>query len=69
LEGITAIKVADAWEAVVGSLQEKEVSILNAESYALAKVPSSHAEATNIVLSADSQGRAKPISLMLKPRA
>ncbi len=60
LEGIhPPIKVADAWEAVVGSLQEKEVSILNAESYALAKVPSSHAEATNIVLSADSQGQSK----------
>lgn len=60
LEGIhPPIKVADAWEAVIGSLQEKEVSILKGESYALAKVPSSHAEATNIVLSADSLGQSK----------
>lgn len=60
LEGIhPPIKVADAWEAVVGSLQEKEVSILNAESYALAKVPGSHADATNIVLTADSLGQSK----------
>jgi len=60
LEGIhPPIKVADAWEAVVGSLQEKEVSILNAEAYALAKVPGSHAEATNIVLTADSLGQSK----------
>jgi len=60
LEGIhPPINVADAWEAVVGSLQEKEVSILNAEGYALAKVPSSHAEATNIVLTADSVGQTK----------
>lgn len=60
LEGIhPPIKVADAWEAVIGSLQEKQISILNADAYAAAKIPTSHAEATNIVLTADSLGQSK----------
>ena len=60
LEGIhPPINVADAWEAVIGSLQDKQISILNADGYAAARVPSAYAEATNIVLSADSLGQTK----------
>jgi len=60
LEGIhPPIKVADAYEEVIGSLQQKATSILEADAYAAVKLPTSHAEATNIVLSAISLGQSK----------
>lgn len=43
------VKVAPDYEAVVGSLQERETNILAALAYAAEKVPQSHAEATNLV--------------------
>jgi regulator of protease activity HflC (stomatin/prohibitin superfamily) len=50
LQGIhPPVKVADAYEAVIGSLQEKETNILEAEAYALATLPKAYAQATNRV--------------------
>jgi len=60
LDGIhPPVKVADAWEAVIGSLQEKETTVLNATAYAANKLPNSYAEATNIVFLADTHGNTK----------
>ena len=42
-------KVADAYEAVIGAMQEKETNILAAEAYALENLPGAVAEATNIL--------------------
>ncbi len=43
------VKVAPDYEAVVGSLQERETNVLAALAYAAEKVPLAHAEATNVV--------------------
>ena len=50
LQGVhPPVKVADAYEAVIGSLSEKETNILAAEAYALETVPRAAAEAIAIV--------------------
>src|SRR5207247_6129390 len=40
------VKVADAYEAVVGSIQDKEAKILTAEGYRAKEVPLAYAHAT-----------------------
>jgi membrane protease subunit HflK len=49
LQGVhPPVKVADAYEAVIGSLSEKETNILAAQAYALETVPRAAAEAAAI---------------------
>lgn len=48
LQGIhPPVKVADAFEAVVAALQQKETNILAAQAYWAGKIPGAYAEATN----------------------
>jgi regulator of protease activity HflC (stomatin/prohibitin superfamily) len=53
--GNRTVPVAAAFEAVVGAMQQKQTNILAAQAYAAEKIPSAHAEATNLVARAQSQ--------------
>lgn len=60
LQGIhPPVKVADAFEAVVAALQQKETNILAAQAYWAGKIPSAQAEATNLVMSALNEAESK----------
>lgn len=60
LQGIhPPVKVADAFEAVVAALQQKETNILAAQAYWAGKIPSAQAEATNLVMRALNEAESK----------
>jgi regulator of protease activity HflC (stomatin/prohibitin superfamily) len=56
------VKIADAYEAVIGAMQEKETNILAAMAYKAQKIPLAVAEATNIIAAEDSKAFAKIIT-------
>ena len=56
------VKVADAYEAVIGALQEKQTNILFAQAYAAEKLPMAHSEATNLITRAQSDKISKAVS-------
>jgi len=57
--GTGQVKVAEAYEAVIGALQERETNVLAARAYFAEKVPMAQAEATNLIATAvgESAGR------------
>jgi HflK protein len=60
LQGIhPPVKVAEAFEEVVGAIQEKQTNILAAQSYWAEKIPQAIAEATNIISKTNDVGLAK----------
>ncbi len=56
LQGIhPPVKVAGAYEEVIGAMQEKETNILAAQAYFNEKIPVASADASNLVNTADSR--------------
>ncbi len=51
--------VAEAFEKVVGAMQQKQTNILAAKAYEARRLPAAHADATNIVAQARSAGLLK----------
>jgi HflK protein len=52
--GTKALQVAEAFEKVVGAMQQKQTNILAAQAYEAQRIPLAHAEATNITTQARS---------------
>jgi regulator of protease activity HflC (stomatin/prohibitin superfamily) len=52
--GTRSVQVAEAFEKVVGAMQQKQTNILAAQAYEAQRLPAAHAEATNITTQARS---------------
>jgi membrane protease subunit HflK len=56
------VGVAAAYEEVIGAIQEGQTNILEAQAYATNKVPLAIAEATNLIVRAESAGLTRVIT-------
>ena len=61
--GRPPVAVADAFQSVVGAMEEREAQILDARAYAVSKIPVAAAEATSAFIESSISNATRKISL------
>ncbi len=62
------VKVADAYEQVIGAIMEGQTNVLAAQAYALERIPFAHSEATNMVTGAEAERVRKAVTAAAEAR-